>query len=269
MSISTDGFQTRWRFEETLSPIRIVPLSPALPVIDIAVDPGKISLMAASFHVTGPTILDKDLGEENHASYLLSGKKWRRLISFNRKRKKKKKNTETNIKREKEEKKEKKIPNLKKDSFLRMKRFQKHQKAITKIAQEIRSCAKGLYQRVSSLQIIHPGSAKKLPPLRLIWGDGSFSHTGHHHPPSPNKGLRKALRPHFHESVLGNEYGTSKHSPCCKANVIYIDKRKRALRCSKCNRPWGRDPASSILIGELHRNLPNVPSWARRKEKGP
>ena len=240
MSISTDGFQTRWRFEETLSPNRIVPLSPADPIIDIAVDPGKISLIAASFHVTG---LDKDLGKSNYASYLLSGKRWRRLISFNRKRKKKKKD-KNNVKekeseeeekeKEKEEKKEKTAQNLKKDSYLRMKRFQKHQKAITNIAQEIRSCAKGLFQRVSTPphESVLSQHIIREPRFRLIWGDGSFSHTGHHHPPCPNKGLREALRPHFQENVMGNEYGTSKHSPCCKEKVIFID-NKVFLFCVK------------------------------------
>jgi hypothetical protein len=121
---------------------------------------------------------------------------------------------------------------------------------------------------------IHP-----FPVLRLIWGDGSFSHTGHGHPPCPKQGLRDALAHHFDECVMGSEDRTSKTSPCCDAEVLFIDPypagRGRAFRCKECKGPWNRDLAAALNIGRLHRHKENnggeTPHWAIKKvrEKAP
>ena len=65
----------------------------------------------------------------------------------------------------------------------------------------------------------------KQPSLRLIWGNGSFSHTGNHLPPVVNIGLFRKLAPFFDEAILQDEPNTSKKSSCCHEDVVWFEKK--------------------------------------------
>ena len=93
---------------------------------------------------------------------------------------------------------------------LRLKRFRNHQKAVSRVANALIQKAKELYHGC------FPEKKKEtLPPIRLLWGDGSFPHTGNHHPPCPNKGLRNSLAPFFSKVGMVSEKYSTKASPCC------------------------------------------------------
>mmetsp|Transcript_36926 Transcript_36926/g.58059 ORF Transcript_36926/g.58059 Transcript_36926/m.58059 type:complete len:321 (-) Transcript_36926:783-1745(-) len=254
----------------------------------------------------------------NFSTYFLSGKKWRWLLNPEIKTREKKKKEKARKKKKKAEKKKKqeefkkmspeerkkqeeerkkKREKEKEESqfdrekggrnrpnpFLRQRRFRNRQKAVATVANEIKDQARELYHRCFPF-------SSTLPPIRLFWGDGSFSHTGHGHPPCPNKGLRDRLEPFFSGPVVMlSERNTSKTSPCCSfsfgdknleknkyleepafAGVQLIDKKpgkQRAFRCMRveekgvggkgsqnqrrCNRPWHRDIGASL---NMYRN---------------
>jgi hypothetical protein len=168
-------------------------------------------------------------------------------------------------KEEKEVEKEKKVMEQKwrRESFLRMKRFQRKQEAYTTVARELKTKAHNLFRKFFPQKEL-------IPPIRVIWGDASFHHTGHGHPPCPKQGMKEKLRSHFDEIVAGSEQRTSKTSPCCDGDVKFIDRRKRAFRCSICNMPWNRDLGASINIRRLwhyhqQHGKTDFPEWAQKR----
>jgi flagellar biosynthesis GTPase FlhF len=149
------------------------------------------------------------------------------------------------------------------ESFLRMKRFQRKQEAYTTVARELKTKAHNLFRKFFP-------NIEPIPPIRVIWGDASFHHVRVGHPPCPNKGMQGKLRPHFDEIVAASEQRTSKTSPCCDDDVKFIDQRKRAFRCNSCNRPWNRDLGASLNIRRLwHYHQQNgkkkFPDWAKKR----
>ena len=180
------------------------------------------------------------LSNPNFSSYFLSGKEWRFWLNptekpkTNRQKREKKKKEREREERKKEKKKQfreeyirRLMENERREEIeeekktraprrkrpypaLRLKRFRNHQKAVTNIANDIQEKAKELYHRC------FPKKKKEtLPPIRLLWGDGSFPHTGNHHPPCPNKGLKESLTPFFSEVLMASEIYTTQASPCC------------------------------------------------------
>ena len=173
------------------------------------------------------------LANPNFSSYLLSGAQWRFWLNPTKKpkktknKKKRKREREKKRKEEKEKWKEKaskeeiEIGDKEENEevsrsppernrphpALRLKRFRNHQKAVTNTANGILERAKDLYKRCFPEE-------ETLPPIRLLWGDGKFSHTGHHHPPCPNKGLQESLAPFFKVRVVPEKF-TTQASPCC------------------------------------------------------
>ena len=177
------------------------------------------------------------LCDPNFSSYFLSGKEWRFWLNptekpkTNREKRKKKREEREKKERKKEEKKqfreenrrlieerEKETEEEKEPASrgkrphpaLRLKRFRNHQKAVSRVANALIQKAKELYHGC------FPEKKKEtLPPIRLLWGDGSFPHTGNHHPPCPNKGLRNSLAPFFSKVGMVSEKYSTKASPCC------------------------------------------------------
>ena len=107
-------------------------------------------------------------------------------------------------------------------SFVRKKRFLLHQKAVSTIANEIKKKAMNLWEK-DQAGVGHKDL--KQPSLRLIWGNGSFSHTGNHLPPVANIGLFRKLAPFFDEAILQDEPNTSKKSSCCHEDVVWFEKK--------------------------------------------
>ena len=141
-------------------------------------------------------------------------------------RKRKKKEEEKEIRRKKKEEEKEKwrkkidergfaLPPLRKrpGPKLRLKRFRNHQKAVTKVKNTLLEKAREVHSKCFP-------SRKTLPPIRLMWGDAKFRHTGHGHPPCPNKGLRERLEPFFDgEIIMASELCTTQTSPCCRSRI--------------------------------------------------
>ena len=258
-------------------------------------------------HMLNPSEFKKRKKKKKKKKAKMGKKKWikyKRWIKKNEKkwRQEKKEENEEKWRKKKEEEKEKRRMDLEEKGFslpplrerpgpkIRLERFRNHQKAVTKVKNTLLQKAREIYAKCFP-------SRKTLPPIRLMWGDAKFPHTGHGHPPCPNKGLRERLEPFFDgEIIMASELCTTQSSPCCcsripdrsiyiETGVLFIDDprhvcgniyffcscyccfispnfllifffrssfniitqsknkngKSRAIRCSRCKRPWNRD----------------------------
>ena len=113
------------------------------------------------------------------------------------------------------------------NSLIRKKRFSKKQKMYSTIANELLTKARVVWERAKEVHHEEIGMTKELPPILLVWGDGTFPATSRSGPIA-NDGLKDHLAPFFNECVWGIEYGTTKYSPCCKTPLL-----KKKERCPK------------------------------------
>mmetsp|Transcript_42434 Transcript_42434/g.59454 ORF Transcript_42434/g.59454 Transcript_42434/m.59454 type:complete len:179 (-) Transcript_42434:68-604(-) len=151
------------------------------------------------------------------------------------------------------------------------------------IANELLTKARVVWERAKEVHHEEIGMTKELPPILLVWGDGTFPATSRSGPIA-NDGLKDHLAPFFNECVWGIEYGTTKYSPCCKTPLLKKKKgapkesnikneskwlpcsRQKAYRCGECHRPWSRDLAAArnIIEVELHYRIHHqIPDWAK------